>query len=78
MTLSIESLSHGKPTPARSHITAVVPMDTKSKAIPVHATKAYKERRGTPPLILNSVLCGMTGQLHFPVTLPPEKNPDIQ
>jgi len=30
------------------------------KAVPVHAMKAYKERRGIPPLILNSVLHGDT------------------
>ena len=44
------------------------------KAVPVHATKAYKER-STPPLILNSVLHGDDWSSSLPSHLTSRKEP---
>jgi len=74
------SLSHGKPTPSSSHITAIVLMETIGhvKLSLFMPQRHIRREEVYPHSFLTQYYMRMTGQLRFPATLPPEKNPKFQ
>jgi len=70
------SLSHGKPTPARSHYSCCAQGHNRTCIVKLSLFMSRRHIR-TDKVHLHSFLTqyymGMSGQLHFPATLPPEK-----